>query len=660
MLPASGTNGTTSTAPIRGCSPDLGRHVDLGEGGCDQRFERGRHRADLAGDGEDAPVVARVARSVEEVGTGDGGDGRGEPVDDVDPAAFAHVGNRLDQAHGAIVAHPWNPSNRRPPNRPRLPRTCSAPATRSRGLLRQPDFVKLWTAETISQFGTQVTALAIPFVAIEMLGVSTFEVGLLNVVDFLPFLLVGLVAGVWVDRLRRRPILIAGDLGRAALLASIPVAYTLGVLTIWQLYVVGFLVGTLTVFFDVAYQSYLPSLVGAEHLVEGNGKLEISRSAAQVLGPGIGGLLIGVFRAPFAIVVDSLSYVGSAIFVFLIRRPEPAPAPAAATATGGTGMRAEIGEGLRYVLGHRYLRSIAACTASANLLANIGNAVLMVFALRVLRMPAEAIGLALSIGAIGALAGAVTCSRITALLGVGPTIVISSAFFAPAMVLLALVPGDAPLGVMVAVMALFGITGGFSVVLYNVNQVSLRQAITPARLQGRMNASMRWFVWGTIPGRRAPRRGARNTDRGPGDGASLRSPVMLHLPAGPPLAGPVDPHDAGGGRGHVDRERRERCRSARAVLAALVVVWAASLVLALVAHVLPALAIGLLLTWTVWPVIAARTWRWARAAPTEDEEVDRRTIAWGLSLMIMFGEILAMLAGGAWLVLAGCGDACPL
>ena len=195
-------------------------------------------------------------------------------------------------------------------------------------LLRQPDFLKLWTAQTISQFGTQVSNLAIPVVAITLLNASTFEIGLLNVMDFLPFLLIGLVAGVWVDRLRRRPILIVGDLGRAVLLLSIPIAWALGGLTIVQLYAVGFLVGCLTVFFDVAYQSYLPSLVGPEHLVDGNGKLEISRAAAQVVGPGLGGILIGVLQAPVAIVADVVSYVGSAGFVFLIRRREPSPAGA--------------------------------------------------------------------------------------------------------------------------------------------------------------------------------------------------------------------------------------------------------------------------------------------------------------------------------------------
>ncbi len=345
-----------------------------------------------------------------------------------------------------------------------------------------------------------MSALAIPFVAIELLQATTFEVGLLNVIDFLPFLLIGLVAGVWVDRLRRRPILIVGDLGRAVLLSTIPIAYGLNVLTIYQLYAVGFSVGCLTVFFDVAYQSYLPSLVGREHLVDGNGKLEISRASAQVLGPGLGGILIGVLRAPFAILVDAASYLGSAAFVFLIRRHEPPPEHHDPEVHGPRpGMRAEMAEGLRYVLTHRYLRSIAACTGSSNLFSNIGFAVLMVFALRELDMPAEAVGLAFSIGAVGALLGAVTAARIASRIGVGPTIVISSSISGPALLLFAFVPTSASLGLMIGLLAFMGFTGGLSSVVYNVNQVSLRQAITPTRLQGRMNASMRWFVWGTIP-----------------------------------------------------------------------------------------------------------------------------------------------------------------
>ena len=192
-------------------------------------------------------------------------------------------------------------------------------------LLRNQDFVRLWTAETISQFGSQVSGLAIPLIAATVLNVSPFEFGLLATIEFLPFILLSLPAGVWVDRLRRRPILIIGDIGRALALATIPAAFILDALTIWQLYAVGFTVGCLTVFFDVAYQSYLPAIVVRDQLVEGNAKLEISRSAAQVLGPGIAGILIGWIGAAVAVALDSVSFIGSAFFLLLIRRLEPDP-----------------------------------------------------------------------------------------------------------------------------------------------------------------------------------------------------------------------------------------------------------------------------------------------------------------------------------------------
>src|SRR2546426_7168058 len=174
-------------------------------------------------------------------------------------------------------------------------------APRSPSLWRHPDFMKLWTGETISQLGTQVTLLALPLTAVVILKANAFQVGLLSTLEFLPFILVGLPAGVWVDRLRRRPILIVGDLGRAAVLGSVPVAFALHRVTMAQLYLVAFLTGIFTVFFDVAYQSYLPSLVDRDQLVDGNAKLEISRSGAQLAGPGLAGALIQALKAPTAI-----------------------------------------------------------------------------------------------------------------------------------------------------------------------------------------------------------------------------------------------------------------------------------------------------------------------------------------------------------------------
>jgi hypothetical protein len=187
-------------------------------------------------------------------------------------------------------------------------------------LWRNADFLCLWSGQTISAFGSQITQLALPFVAILVLDASAFQVAALGVVITLPWLFLSLPAGAWVDRLPRRPILIAADWGRGAVLLSIPIAYVLDVLTLTQLYVVGLLGGMLTVFFDVSYQSYLPALVMREQLTDANGKLGVSRTGAQTAGPAIAGGLVSLVTAPYAILVDSLSFVASALFLTRIRR----------------------------------------------------------------------------------------------------------------------------------------------------------------------------------------------------------------------------------------------------------------------------------------------------------------------------------------------------
>lgn len=360
------------------------------------------------------------------------------------------------------------------------------------GLWRHSDFLKLWSAETVSQFGTQISLLALPLVAIDVLHVSAFKVAAMTTVEFLPFLLVSLPAGVWVDRLPRRPILVAGDLARAGLLASIPIANWMGVLTIWQLYGVGFVVGIATVFFDIAYQSYLPSLVARQQIIDGNAKLEISRSAAQLGGPGIAGLLVGWLRAPVAIFFDGVSFLGSALFIFSIRKTEIAQADRAPRRK----MRTELREGLSYVLRHPYLKNIAACTALFNFFGLMGFSILLVFARRRLDLSPEAIGLAFTLSNVGPLLAALSAGRIFARLGVGRTIIASSILGGPLFLVIPFAPhGHAALAVLVPTM----LVGGFMAVVYNIAQVSLRQAITPERLQGRMNSVMRFIVWGAIP-----------------------------------------------------------------------------------------------------------------------------------------------------------------
>lgn len=365
----------------------------------------------------------------------------------------------------------------------------------NRSLLRHPDFLKLWTAETISVFGSQVSGLAIPLIAALYLKVEPFAFAMLGTIEFLPFILFTLPAGAWVDRLRRRPILISGDLGRAIALGTIPVAFWFDALTIWQLYAVGFITGTLTVFFDVANQSYLPSVVERDQLVDGNSKLQISQSAAQLIGPAIAGYLVAFFKA-FAILLDSLSFVLSALFVFLIRRPEP-PVVDHLGEDGKprNSIVREIREGFAFVVRNPSLRGISAGTSTSNLFSSVAFSIYLLYAVQDLGLSAEQIGLVFAIGNLGTLAGALLANRLAGWFGLGPTI-IGSLFlggFGP--ILVAIAPVDQAIPFLIVA----GVFGGLSQMIYNINQVSYRQAICPPRMQGRMNATVRFLVWGTMP-----------------------------------------------------------------------------------------------------------------------------------------------------------------
>jgi MFS family permease len=362
------------------------------------------------------------------------------------------------------------------------------------GLWRHGDFLRLWSASTVSLFGTQISQLALPLAAVLVLDASAFEVAALGTVEFLPFILFTLPAGVWVDRLRRRPILIAGDLGRAVLLATIPIAYFADVLTLGQLFVVGFLVGVCTVFFDVAYMSYLPSLVERNAIIEGNSKLQVSQSAAQISGPGFAGLLIEIFTAPYAVLVDALSFLGSAAFLIRIRTPEESPRPAM-TGADKSSIWTELKEGLRFVLGNPNLRAQAGCTATSNFFFNVAFAIIVVFFVRELGLSPGLIGLVFSVSAVGSLVGAFTSRRISERFGIGVTTIGVTILQGPAILLTAFAPASQPLPFLIA----GGLIIGFGVVVYNITQVSYRQAICPPQLQGRMNSVMRFLVWGTIP-----------------------------------------------------------------------------------------------------------------------------------------------------------------
>lgn len=352
------------------------------------------------------------------------------------------------------------------------------------------DFRLLWAGDSASQFGTAVTHTVLPLIAATVLAASPAEMGLLIAAENAAFLLLGLPAGVWVDRMRRRSVMIRADLLRGALLLSVPIAWWLATLTLTHVIVVALLVGVCTLFFDVAYQSYLPSLVGRDKLIEGNAKLQVSMSVAQVAGPGAAGALAQLAGAANAIVAVGLSYLTSASFLRRIRTHEPQP-----PTRNGRALRTEVAEGLRFVFGNPALRAITACTAWGNFAGGAFAAVEILFLTRTLGLPAAGVGAVLAAAGGGAVLGAVTASRWTAWVGQARAVWLVPLVTWPAQLLVPLAEPGWRVGLAVAGLAV----AGYGIVVYNVAQVSYRQAICPDHLLGRMNASVRFVVWGTLP-----------------------------------------------------------------------------------------------------------------------------------------------------------------
>ena len=361
----------------------------------------------------------------------------------------------------------------------------------SRGLARDPDFLKLWVGESISDFGDQITLLAIPLTAVIVLKASAFEMGLLTAVEAAPTALFSLLVGVWVDRLPRRRVLIAADIGRALALATVPIAFVLGALGLAQLYVVAFVTGTLSVFFIVAYQAYLPTLVGRERLVDANGKLNASGSLAQLAGPGVAGVLVQVFTAPMPVVVDALSFLASVTGLSLIRRPEPPVTPRPRH------MGAEIREGMAALLGQPILRTLVVCASIIILLFSAQTAIFLLYLSRDLGLSPSIIGVLLAVGSVGALAGALLASAVARRIGIGPSFIVGAFLGIGLFIARGLITG--PTEVIVILLAATQLVGLFGASLFNVNGPSLRQALTAPHLLGRVNASYRFLVWGTGP-----------------------------------------------------------------------------------------------------------------------------------------------------------------
>jgi MFS family permease len=352
------------------------------------------------------------------------------------------------------------------------------------------DFLDVWAAETISVFGSQFYLLAMPLAAVIILDASAYEMGVLFSLEMLPFLIFGLLAGVLADRKRRRTIMIFCDFGRAAVLAIVPISWYFDALSLPILYVVAFVAGIFTAFFDIAYQAYLPVLVKRSELLDANSKLETSRASSQIAGPSIAGLVVSAIGAPLAITGNSLSFLGSAAFLLRVKKRELVQRAESCKSVLG-----EIKEGIDIVLSSRMLKGIAGCTGTGNLFWGISFAILILFMESNLALSPTWIGAVFAVGALGAVTGAVSSSRIVSAIGLGRTIILS-AFLGgvPTMLMVLAYPSNALLVLMPIWFAM-----GFTGVVYNVNQVSLRQAITPDRLQGKMNATMRFIVWGVYP-----------------------------------------------------------------------------------------------------------------------------------------------------------------
>jgi MFS family permease len=354
------------------------------------------------------------------------------------------------------------------------------------------NFMRLWAGETISMFGSQVTELALPLAAVLTLAAGPLEMGLLTAAGVAPYLVVALPAGAWIDRLRaRRRLMVLADLGRAMLLGSIPLAYAFGALTMAQLYIVAVTSGSLTVLFNTAFTTVLPRLVPEHQLADANGRVQTSAAAAQVAGPGVAGLLVQALSAPAAILLDAVSYLLSAVAIGSMTQDNDRTRPVADRRP----LRAEVGEGLRYVAGARALRAIAGSAATLNLFGMLILSILILYARRELHLGAVAIGLIFAAGGVGALIGAISAPRIARTLGSGRSIFAATAWFSVHLLVIPIASGPYA----AVILAANELLGGVAVMVFDVNAMTLAQLTTPAELLGRMGATMSFVTQGAKP-----------------------------------------------------------------------------------------------------------------------------------------------------------------
>ncbi|MFJ1642482.1 MFS transporter [Streptomyces sp. NPDC088256] len=358
------------------------------------------------------------------------------------------------------------------------------------GLLGDRDFRRLFAATALGQLGDRIIFLALPLVAVLALNADEFQVGLLAAMTTAGSLLVGLPAGAWVDRMRKRSVMISTDLVRALVLMTIPVAWWAGFLTVWWLCAAALVHGVLTVFFDVAYVSYLPNLVGRNNLMEGNSRLSTVRSVTSIGGPTVAGPLVGLIGAPATLLVSSAGMAMSGLLAFTIRRHEPEPEPSEHPQLAG-----EIKEGFTFVVKNPILRAIMLGDAIFNLFLVMYQTMLLIFLERETGLQPFGIGLILSGMGCGALLGALVATTVSKWIGQGPVIWLAALVTCPLTALMPLArPGWSMYAAAIGLAALS--LGG---VIRVVAQSSFQQEMTPDRLLGRMSATTRFVSWGGIP-----------------------------------------------------------------------------------------------------------------------------------------------------------------
>jgi predicted MFS family arabinose efflux permease len=367
--------------------------------------------------------------------------------------------------------------------------SSSAPGfqSASRSLYRHADFMKLWTGETISLFGTRIGSVAMSFAAVITMRATPFQMGLLSAAGFLPSVVFSLVAGAWVDRLPRRPLMILADLGRTAVLATVPLAAVSGLLTMRHLYLVVLLAALLDLLFDISYRSYLPTLVAGEQLLDANGKLTASSSLAEVAGFSICGWLVQWITAPFAILIDAFSFLASAIAIAIIRTPEPIPG----RHRGERDLLREIAAGGRTIWSDGRLRALGVVALVGGFFPSLWNTLYMLLVVDALGFKPAALGMIFAVGGVSALLGALAAQRASDWLGTGPAMVLGLAVGGFAMVLPPLAHGAGASSV--ALLVAHQLVGDGALTIYLINTVTLVQTVTPHAILGRVNASLRFL-----------------------------------------------------------------------------------------------------------------------------------------------------------------------